>query len=410
MRTSHRLIIVIACCAIALSACCALAQDWSQWRGEDRDAKVAGFSTPAVWPPALTATWTAVVGTGDATPALVGDRLYVFARQADEEVALCLNATDGTELWRDSYAEEAPSGAAGRHPGPRSSPAVGDGMMVTLGVRGVVSCLNAETGDVVWRKDPFPDAVPKFFTSMSPIIVDGVAVVHLGSEDNGALVALDLAAGEEKWRWDGAGPQYASPVLLSAGDTRQIVTMTANSVVGVSATDGALLWQLPFEPQSRAYNAATPIVDGQTVIYTGAGRGTSAVRIVAQDGGFGVEEVWKNPDIAVQYNSPVLENGLLFGLSSDGNLFCLDAQTGETKWVGDEQLGRGGFGTIVSTGSALFALPSSGELIAYEPTGEAYTELGRFTVSDTATYAYPVLSGNRIFIENQETVTLWTIQ
>ena len=88
------------------------------------------------------------MGSGDATPALVGDKLYVFARPGDDEVTLCLNAGDGKELWRDKYAAQAVTGAAARHPGPRSSPAVAEGKVVTLGVGGVLSCLDAATGDV----------------------------------------------------------------------------------------------------------------------------------------------------------------------------------------------------------------------------------------------------------------------
>jgi len=410
MNASKRVVIVLAVCAIAFSAACATAQDWPQWRGPDRDGIVADFNTPEVWPPDLTVAWTATVGTGDATPALVGDRLYVFSRQGDDEVALCLNAADGSELWRNAYAAEPPTGASGRHPGPRSSAAVADGMMVTLGVRSVVSCLNTETGEVVWRGMPMGNTAPKFFTSMSPLITDGMVIVQLGSEDSGGMVALDLATGDEQWRWEGAGTAYASPALMTVGDTTQVVTLTSSSVAGISLADGSLLWEIPFVPEGRAYNAATPIIDGDTVIYTGAGRGTHRVRIVPGDDGFSVEPVWDNADVAVQYDTPVVQDGLLFGLSNSGNLFCLDAATGETKWIVEESIDRGGFGPIVSTGDALFVLPSGGDLIAFAPTGDAYTELARMKVSDTPTYAHPVLSGNRIFIKGEDALTAWMLQ
>jgi outer membrane protein assembly factor BamB len=120
-----------------------LAQDWPQWRGPNRDGKVTGFAAPQAWPGTLTQKWKTAVGSGDATPALVGDKLYVFARQDGEEVTLCLDAGSGKELWQDKYTAQAVTGAASRHPGPRSSPAVGDGKVVTLGVGGVFSCLDA---------------------------------------------------------------------------------------------------------------------------------------------------------------------------------------------------------------------------------------------------------------------------
>jgi outer membrane protein assembly factor BamB len=410
MRNAKRLISVMVGCVVLASAARVVAQDWPQWRGPDRDGKVTGFTAPQTWPAALVEKWKKTVGPGDATPALVGDRLYVFARQGDEEVTLCLAAGNGKELWKDHYAAQAVTGAASRHPGPRSSPAVAEGKVVTLGVGGVLSCLDAATGKLVWRKDPFPKVVPQFFTAMSPMIVDGMAIAQLGGRGNGAILAYDLASGDEKWRWDAEGPEYASPVLLTVGGTQQIVTLTEKSIVGVGLPDGKLLWQLPFVPGRMAYNAATPIVDGQTVIYTGKGRGTKAVRIEKQGDGFAPKELWSNPEVAPQFNTPVLKDGLLFGLSDRGNLFCLNAQNGQTAWVGAESHGRGGFAAIVDVGSCLVALPSTSELIAFKPSGKQYEELARIKVAETATYAHPVIAGGRIFVRDQDAVTLWTMQ
>ncbi len=219
MRSTNRLIGVVAGSVVAIVASGVWAQDWPQWRGPNRDGKVANFTAPQSWPAALTQKWRTSVGSGDATPALVGGRLYVFARQGDDEVVLCLDAEDGKELWREKYAAQAVTGAAASHPGPRSSPAVAEGKVVTLGVGGVLSCLDAARGQLVWRKDPFPRVVPMFFTAASPLIVDGMAVAHLGGQGRGAIIAYDLTTGDEKWRWDGEGPEYASPVLLTAGTT-----------------------------------------------------------------------------------------------------------------------------------------------------------------------------------------------
>jgi len=396
------------CCVILICASCVFAQDWPQWRGANRDGKVTGFKAPERW--VLKQRWKTPVGSGDATPALVGDKLYVFTRQGDDEVTTCLEAGSGKELWTDKYAAQAVTGAAARHPGPRSSPAVADGKVVTLGVGGVLSCLDAAAGKVVWRKDPFPKVVPQFFTSTSPIIVDGMAIGHLGGKGNGAIIAYDLNSGDEKWRWAGEGPAYASPALLTVAGTKQLVTLAEKSVVAVGVADGKLLWQLPFEPASRAYNAATPIIDGQTVIYTGAGRGAKAVKVEKQGDGFAAKELWSNAELAPQYNTPVLRDGLLFGLSNSGNLYCINAQTGETAWTDDTQRGRGGFGSIVSAGSCLIALTSEAQFIVFKPSDKGFSELiGSGSVvklSDTPTYAHPVVTSNRIFIKDQDTVVM----
>ncbi len=410
MKDANRRMVAIAGCVVVMIASCAVAQDWPQWRGPNRDGKVSGFTAPKKWPKELTQKWKVTVGSGDATPALVGDKLYVFTRQGADEVTLCLNAGNGKEVWRDKYAAQAVTGAASRHPGPRSSPTVANGKVVTLGVGGVLSCLDATTSKVVWRKDPFPKVVPRFFTAMSPIIVDGMAIAQLGGKGNGAIIAFDLATGNEKWKWDAEGPEYASPVLLTVEGTKQIVTLTEKSIVGVGAADGKLLWQLPFVPVRRTYNAATPIVDGQTVIYTGAGRGTKAVKIEKQGDGFTARELWSNPELAPQFNTPVLKNGLLFGLSNRGNLFCINAQTGQTAWTDTTQRDRSGFGAIVDAGSCLLALPSNSELIVFKPSNKEYSELANIKVAETPIYAHPVIAGNRIFIKDKETVTMWTIE
>ena len=397
-------------CVIMISAGCVFAQDWPQWRGPHRDGKVSGFTAPQKWPMELTQKWKTTVGLGDATPALVGDKLYVFTRQGEDEVTLCLDAGSGKELWKDQYAAQAVTGAAARHPGPRRSPAVAEGKVVTLGVGGVLSCLDAASGKLLWRKDPFPKVVPQFFTAMSPIIVDGMCIAQLGGKGNGALIVFDLATGDQKWQWAGEGPEYASPVLLTAEGTKQIVTMTEKSIVGVGLADGKLLWQVPFVPQGRAYNSATPIVDGQTVIYTGAGRGAKAVKIEKQADAFAAKELWSNPDLAPQFNTPVLRDGLLFGLSDKGNLYCINAQTGQTAWTDTTQRDRSGFAAIVNAGSFLLGLPSSSELIVFKPDDKEYSEVAHYKVSDTPTYAHPVISGNRVFVKDQESVAIWVVE
>jgi outer membrane protein assembly factor BamB len=401
---------VVVVCVILVCAGVVFAADWPQWRGPNRDGKVSDFKAPAKWPKELTQKWKVTVGSGDASPALVGDRLYVFTRQGAEEVTMCLNAGDGKKIWEDKYEAQEVTGAARRHPGPRSTPAVAEGKVVTLGVGGVLSCLDAGSGKLVWRKDPYPKLVPTFFTSTSPIIVDGMAIGHLGKAGNGGIIAYSLTSGDEKWRWAAEGPEYASPVVLTAGGVKQIVTLTEKNIVGISAADGKLLWKLPFAPARRAYNAATPIVDGDTVIYTGAGRGTKAVKIEKNGDGFAAKELWSNGDLATQYNTPVLKDGFLFGLSNRSNLFCINAETGQTTWTDSASHGRGGFGAVVSAGGCLLALPSSAELIVFRPDGKAYGEIARYKVSETAIYAHPALAGNRIFVKDQESVALLTVE
>ncbi len=409
MKETNRLVAFVFGGLAASFAAGAVAQDWPQWRGANRDAKAAGFTPPQTWPKELTQKWKLTVGSGDATPALVGDKVYVFSRQGGEEVIACLAAADGKEQWKNAYAVPGISGPdANLHSGPRSSPTVAEGKVVTLGVCGTVSCLDAASGALKWRKDDFPGAWPRFHTATSPLVVDGLAIVQLGKESAGGIVAYDLATGDQKWKWTDEGPGYASPVLLTVAGAKMAVTQTAKSVVGLSLADGKLLWQVPFAPQGMAYNSATPIVDGQTVIFCGQGRGTKAVKIEKDGDAFAAKELWSNPENAVQFNTPVLKNGLLFGLSQRGNFFCINAETGKTAWA-DSTGGRGGFGSVVDAGSVLLGLTSKSMLTVFQPSDKEYTEVASIKVADKQTYAYPVLSGNRLLIKDQDSLALYTI-
>ncbi|MDH7569934.1 MAG: PQQ-like beta-propeller repeat protein, partial [Armatimonadota bacterium] len=369
----HRLALIVGCLFLTSAL---QAQDWPQWRGPQRNGTAAGFLTPAQWPPALTEAWKVAVGAGDATPALVGDRVYLHTRQNEEEVTLCLNGADGKVLWRDAYPTPAPTGPARAHAGPRSSPAVAQGKVVTLGVNGVLSCLDAATGKLLWRKDPFPGKVPRFYTASSPLIVENLAVAHLGGPGEGGLMAFDLTTGELKWQWTGEGPDYGSPVLMRVGGTRLVVTLTEKSLVGVDLADGKLRWQIPSIPSGRAYNACTPVVEGEK-LYVSGGQGLKAIAIQKQGDAFAARELWTNTDGTVQFNSPVLKNGYLYGLSARGNLFCVNGQTGQTAWVDPTPRGRGGFGSIVDAGAVLLVLPNAPQLIVLRPSEKGCEEVAK---------------------------------
>src|SRR4051794_16552957 len=209
---------LLAVCLFLFSPVVSLAQDWPQWRGPNRDGKVTGFNAPATWPKNLTEKWKVTVGLGDSTPALVGDKLYVFAVQNNEETTLCLQAADGKEIWKDQYAPHTTiAGAPTRHgQGTRSSPAVAEGKVVTYGFSGILSCLDASSGKVAWRKEfkEFDKPYPRFYAAMSPIIVNGLCVAYVGSETKGGLIAFDLNTGDKKWEWNNEGAGYASPTMM----------------------------------------------------------------------------------------------------------------------------------------------------------------------------------------------------
>jgi outer membrane protein assembly factor BamB len=433
---------LFAAAGLLLSSSLVSAQDWPQWRGTNRDAK-ATFQVPATWPKELKERWKVKVGDGVATPSLVGDKLFVFSREGKNEIVRCLDAATGKQLWEDKYEARAADGPASGFGGPRCSPTVAEGKVVTLGVRGTVSCLDASTGKVLWRKDEIK-GWPMFYTSSSPLIVDGLVVAQLGSDRQGGIVGYDLATGAEKWKWMGEGPAYASLSLINVGKIKLVIAMTKAKMVGLNSTDGKLLWEAPFAVQGRGYNAASPVIDGQTLVYAGSGRGATAVKFSMDGDKLVAKELWKNTEKSVMYNTPIIKDGLLFGMTATNELFCLNMDTGKTAWsapfspapagatpppaaggAGRGGAGRGGagggrrggggrsgggYGSIVDAGSVLVALTPSSQLLVYKPSADKFEEVARIKVASSQTYAYPVLSGDRLFVKDQDSVTLLGVQ
>jgi outer membrane protein assembly factor BamB len=384
------------------------AQDWPQWRGINRDGKVTGFNAPVSWPQQLKQVWKVSVGFADATPALVNNKLYVFTRQGENEILQCLDASTGKQIWQSGgYPAMVASGPAASHPGPRSSPAVADGKIITVGIGGDIACFDAATGKNLWRNEEFKGAFPQFYTGMSPLVSSGICVAHLGGPQSGQFVAFDLASGTIKWKTQGEGPSYGSPVLLTVDGTKQVVFQAQTKLVGLNFSDGTLLWEYATPiGTGRVQIAASPVVDQQKIYYTGLNNGFSAIEIKKKGNGYIVNKLWTNPDFSTSYNTPVLKDGFLYGLSNKSRLFCINADNGQTAWT--DETPHQNFGSIIDAGSVLIATSSISDLVVFKPDGKSYSQLALIKVSENAVYAHPVLSGNRIFIKDSDSLILFT--
>jgi outer membrane protein assembly factor BamB len=383
-------------------------QDWPQFRGPNRNGLAMVFSEPRAWPEQLTRKWKIEVGEGYATPILVRDRLYMFTRQGDNEVMQAIDAATGTSIWRSSYAAPVTVRPAARAhgPGPKSTPAFADGRLFTLGMGGIVTAFDAASGKQRWQRPPDP-VLPRWGTAISPLVDRGLVIVHVGGENQGALTAFDAGTGAVKWSWNGDGPSYASPVVADLNGVRQIITLSQENVVGVSAADGQLLWRRPFSTE-YAQNIIMPVVIGDTVIVAGYQKPTSAIRVVRKGNQWTTEDVWENPEIQQFMTNGVMVGDILFGLSqrNRGQYVLLDTKSGKTLWTGMPRQAENA--AIVRAGSLVISLEDDGELMVGRVSGSQLQELKRYTVADTATWTAPVISGDRIFIKDVSTLALWT--
>ena len=398
-----RLITSVLVTLLVLSSSNSFSQDWPQWRGMNRDSKVTGFKAPSAWPVDLKQEWKVTVGFSDATPVLVGNKIYLNTRQGDQEVILCVDAATGKELWKTSYPSMAVTGpSASQHPGPRGTPAVSNGKIVTFGAAGILSCLDAATGKLIWRKDNPTNAFPAFFTGASPIIADGMCIVHIGKKDDGQVIALDLNSGNEEWKWTGEGPSYSSPSVMTVEGKKLLIVITEKNIMALGLADGKQLWQIATPVQQRFYNCVSPYIDGQTIYLSGQGTGTKAIKVEKSGNDYITKELWSNAEVGAKWNTPILKDGFLYGFTDQKRIYCINAATGQTAWI--DNAVNSDFSTIVDCGSVIIGLTSTDNLLVLKPDAKAYSEVVKYKVSETPIYAYPVISGNSIYIKDAETL------
>ncbi|HEX5709022.1 MAG TPA: PQQ-binding-like beta-propeller repeat protein [Pyrinomonadaceae bacterium] len=401
-------IIALAFAALALGASAADAGDWTQWRGASRDGRVAGFVAPSAWPKTLREEWKVKVGVGHSTPLLSGGRVYVFAREGEEEVLRALDARNGRELWKSSHAVayEMHNAARAHGKGPKSTPALSGNNLCTLGIAGDLTCHDARTGRVKWRKSfaaQYGKTAPQFGTAMSPVFDGGRLIAHVGGHDRGALTAFDAETGKVKWSFEPDGPAYASPVIATLAGTRQLITFTQKELVGLKAETGELLWKLPSKTQYDE-NCNTPVIHKDLVIFSREERGIEAVRLVREGGRVVAREAWRNTENELYMSTPVVERGVLFGFSSrqKGQFFAIDAETGKTLWQGEGRAGENA--AILSTGRFFLALTNDATLYVLASDAGSFTPAARYTVATSPTWAHPVVAGASLLVKDETTL------
>jgi outer membrane protein assembly factor BamB len=394
-------LIVAATTAAAQNA----AQDYPQWRGTSRDGSASAFVAPPTWPDSLTRRWRIEVGEGYATPLVIGDTVYVFARRDGNEVLIAVDAATGVERWRSAYPlPYTPSGPTIAHgSGPKATPLFHEGKLFTLGIGGILSAFDAKTGKRLWQT-PAPAEVPFYSAASSPVGAKGVVIVHPGNYE--PLTAFDVDTGAIKWR-AGAGGFFMSPLVVTLAGVSQVVSVTQEDVIGVSPDSGAVLWKQKWA--GGGMGGTMPIAYGDTIL-VGAGSGLMAFRLSQSNDTWVTETLWQTTDVTFYLSNPVVVGDTLYGLSQRdrGRYFAIDAKTGKVLWLGPPRQATNT--AVVKAGSLLFLLNDTAELIVARASPDAFEPLKRYTVADSATWAQPTLSGKRIFVKEVSSLTLWTVE
>lgn len=393
--------------------------DWPQWRGPNRDGVSPERGLRTDWSASpLPVAWKRPLGGGYSSPVVADGRLFVMDRQGSLERVVCLDASSGQERWVFGYPVdyEAMQFSAG----PRSTPAVADGRVYTLGATGVLLCLAADSPEghpvVQWRHDlpkEYKAPVPQWGMACSPLVDGAFVYVQPGGPDN-TLAAFDRRTGRLAWHALGDPTGYSSPVAATVAEVRQIVCCTSRATAGVSAADGRQLWYYRW-PTAFDANIATPVVVGDYVFIASA-YGSGCVLLELRPDGAGgtrARQVYiKRRLMRNHHATAVPYEGCMYGFDTGGSvstgpnvLQCVDLRTGQERWSTREVTK----GSLILADGHLLILSQDGTLSAVAATPTRFRRTGAMpgVLKGEDCWSLPALASGRLYLrDHQEVVCL----
>ncbi|MEZ6108113.1 MAG: PQQ-binding-like beta-propeller repeat protein [Pirellulaceae bacterium] len=377
--------------------------EWTQWRGPRRDGTVVDER----WGESLDESnlvrkWRVDLGPSYSGPIVTATQVFVTETvdEQDERVTALDRAT-GERLWSVAWpgAMQVPFFAKANGDWIRSTPAYADGLLYVAGMRDVLVCLDGETGQEVWRFD-FPQQLgtplPDFGFVCSPLVDGDYVYVQAG----GGFVKLDRKTGELVWKSldDGGGMMgsaFSSPIKASIEGVDQFLVQTRESLCGVSAEDGTVLWRQEV-PAFRGMNILTPTVVGNRIFTSSYGGESFLYEIKQGDDQWSVETVWSNRQQGYM-SSPVVINDHLFLHLRNQRFTCLDLEDGEAAWTSTP---FGKYWSLVANGNLILALDERGELLLIDADPAELKIMSRREVVEAEAWAHVAVCGGQIFVRD----------
>jgi outer membrane protein assembly factor BamB len=409
--------------ALLLPLCLALAAaDWPQWRGPDRTDVSRETGLLKAWPkggPKLL--WTHdEAGAGYAGFSVVGERLYSMGAWKGKEHVFALDVKSGKRLWSAEVGPRFDNPWGG---GPRSTPTVASGLVFALGAQGNLVCVKADSGEVVWKKalvDDLDGAQPNmnWGYSESPLL-DGNRVIVTPGGPGGTLAALDKKTGKVLWRskdWTDEA-NYSSAVVATFGGVRQYVQMTGESVAGVRAKDGKLLWRYA---RAQRIVVPTPIVfDNLVYVTSGYGAGCQLLEVSASGGKFDCEERYSNRNLVNNHGGVVRVGPRAFGYCDRNGWVCQKLEDGSLVWRETRALGKGSL--TCADGLLYCVTEEDGTVALVEAIPKRWREKGRFTIprrtklprprnARNNVWVHPVVANGRLYLRDQELIFCYDVK
>ena len=388
MRRTAPLLILL---ALTASAELASSDDWNQWRGPRRDGRARASEGPSEWRGLeLTTVWKRPVGVGYAAPSVAKGRVFSLGASAGKETLRAFRATDGDPLWSFSYA--AKSFDRMNVGGPAASPCIIAGRVFTLSRDGQAHCLDAASGQLLWRRDFVQQhgaKPPSFGVAGSLVIEAGRVYLEIGR-----VFCLDADTGAVIWQSGDEGSGYSTPVLFDHGGARQLAAFPDAALIILDPATGVERARFPWTHKPNVH-AATPLVfAGGTRIFISTGYNKGCA-LLAFDGA-ALKAVWKNRNMRTEMATCALQGELIIGFDN-ATLRALDAQDGKILWSA-----RGyGKGSLIVVGDTLLVLTDKGEIVAGSATRSGFTPLMRRAMLDgQGCWTAPVVSDGRLYLRD----------
>ena len=394
----------------------ASATEWPQWRGPNRDGVSSEVGLLKEWGPnGPKMLWKVSLGEGFSGISVSQGRVYTMFSTGNDEFVVCLNATDGQEIWRFRSDDNYHEGQGGN--GPRATPTIDGNLLFTISAHGKLYALKAGNGEKVWSHDlqrKFGSKMPRWGFSTSPLVDGELLLVEVGGKGEKSIVAFNKNSGDVVWSTHKDKLGYSSPIAITVQGVRQIICFTGTKLVSVSPTDGTIYWKYTWKT-GYDVNAATPVFIPPDKIFISSGydKGAAVLQMrvfVSHDddraaveqirenrGKVRIKEIWKNRKMKNQFASSVLYDNYLYGFDNS-ILKCIEADTGEEQWKT-----RGfGKGTVILADGHLIILSDRGKLGLAEATPAGYIEKASAKVLNGLCWTAPTLADGRLYLRNEE--------
>jgi outer membrane protein assembly factor BamB len=382
--------------------------NFSQWRGPERDGKYPEKNLLQQWPaqgPDLV--WTATdLGEGYSSPAVTAKGVYVTG-MVDGTGYLFAMDMSGKAIWQTPYGPEWQGG----HDGARTTPTiVGDKIYIMSG-NGKVVCLNTPDGKIVWEIDLIKvfDARNLKWGIAESLLVDGDRIFCTPGGSDAMMVILNRLTGKtiKIIKGNGEKSAYASPALITHNNTRMILTMTERSLVGINAESGDYLWRQEHKTKYDI-NPNTPIYyEGYVYAVSGYGTGGQVVKLGSD--GKSIEQVWSDKTLDSQHGAAVLVGDYIYGSGHQNKGWhCIELKTGKVKYTAKE---LGNKGNIIFAEGLLYCYSEEGDVGLVRPTPEKFDVISSFEISEGSGphWAHPVIANGKLFVRHGDVLMVYDI-